>query len=65
MNEKYLKDNRIPVSKVKKLTNKEYYVGGCTALLDALGNTIHSMEEKNTDRVCLAIKEGSKGEIND
>ena len=47
--------DRIPVSKVKKLTNKEYYVGGCTALLDALGNTIHSMEEKDTDKVLFII----------
>lgn len=47
--------DRVPVSKVKKLTNKEYYVGGCTALYDALGNTIHSMETKDTDKVLFII----------
>lgn len=47
--------DRIPVSKVNKLTNKEYYVGGCTALYDALGNTIHNMETKDTDKVLFII----------
>lgn len=47
--------DRIPVKKVKKLTNKDYFVGGCTALYDALGNTIHSMESKDTDKVLFII----------
>ena len=47
--------DRIPVKKVKKLTNKDYFVEGCTALLDALGNTIHSMEAKDTDKVLFII----------
>lgn len=47
--------DRIPVKKVKKLTNKDYFVGGCTALYDALGNTIHSMEAKDTDKVLFII----------
>ena len=47
--------DREEVSKVKKLTNKEYFVGGCTALYDALGNTIHSMESKDTDKVLFII----------
>ena len=47
--------DRIPVKKVKKLTNKEYFVGGCTALYDALGNTIHSIETKDTDKVLFII----------
>ena len=42
--------NRVDVSKVKKLTSDDYYVGGCTALYDALGNTINSMEKKDTDK---------------
>ena len=33
--------DRVPLSRVPKLTDKEYYVGGCTALLDAVGGAIH------------------------
>ena len=47
--------DRIPVKKVKKLTNKDYFVGGCTALYDALGNTINSMKQKDTDKVLFII----------
>ena len=47
--------DRVDVKKMKKLTNKEYFVGGCTALYDALGNTIHSFESKDTDKVLFII----------
>lgn len=30
---------------IKNLTKKDYYVGGCTALLDALGNSIKRINE--------------------
>ena len=33
--------DRVPMGEVKKLTEKEYFVGGCTALLDAIGEAIH------------------------
>ena len=33
--------DRIPIDKVPALTEKQYYVRGCTALLDALGDAIH------------------------
>ncbi len=33
--------DRVPIGDVKKLTDKEYYVRGCTALLDAVGGAIH------------------------
>ena len=33
--------NRVDISKVKKMTEEEYYVRGCTALLDAVGGAIH------------------------
>ena len=33
--------DRVPLDKVAPLTDKEYYVGGCTALLDAVGGAIH------------------------
>ena len=33
--------DRRPLDEVKPLTEKEYYVTGCTALLDAIGGAIH------------------------
>ena len=33
--------DRIPVEKVERMTDKQYYVRGCTALLDAVGQSIH------------------------
>ena len=33
--------DRVPVEKVNPLTEREYRVGGCTALLDAIGGAIH------------------------
>ena len=33
--------DRVPLHKVEKLTDKDYYVRGCTALLDAVGGAIH------------------------
>lgn len=33
--------DRVPLEQVPKLTDKEYFVRGCTALLDAVGGTIH------------------------
>lgn len=33
--------DRIPIKEVKDITEREYYVRGCTALLDAVGGTIH------------------------
>ena len=33
--------DRVPVNEVKKMTQKEYYARGCTALLDAMGGAIH------------------------
>jgi len=33
--------DRIPVSRVEPMNDKQYYVRGCTALLDALGGAIH------------------------
>lgn len=47
--------NRVDVDNIKKLTNKEYYVRGCTALLDAIGKTIREMEDKNPNRVMFVI----------
>ena len=33
--------DRIPIENVPEMTDNDYYVGGCTALLDALGGAIH------------------------
>ncbi len=33
--------DRVPIGAVKKLTEEDYYVRGCTALLDAVGGAIH------------------------
>jgi uncharacterized protein YegL len=33
--------DRVPLSEMTQMTDKEYYVRGCTALLDAVGGAIH------------------------
>lgn len=33
--------DRVSIEEVKDITDKEYYVRGCTALLDAIGGAIH------------------------
>ena len=33
--------DRVPIERVEKLTEEEYYVRGCTALLDAIGRAIY------------------------
>ena len=33
--------DRVPVAKVEPMNEKQYYVRGCTALLDAIGGAIH------------------------
>ena len=33
--------DRVPIDKIEKMTGEEYYVRGCTALLDAVGMAIH------------------------
>ena len=43
------------IDSIKKLTNKDYYVRGCTALLDAIGKTIREMEDKNPNKVIFII----------
>ena len=40
-NESVVIHDRVPLDKVPKLTNRDYYVRGCTALLDAVGGAIH------------------------
>ena len=33
--------DRLPLDRVPQMTRKDYYVRGCTALLDAVGSAIH------------------------
>ncbi len=33
--------DRVPIDKIEKMTSEQYYVRGCTALLDAVGGAIH------------------------
>ena len=33
--------DRLPIQKINPITEKEYYVRGCTALLDAVGGAVH------------------------
>ena len=47
--------NRVPINNVKKLTNKEYYVRGCTALLDAIGKTINNLDREVNNKVLFII----------
>ena len=47
--------NRVPAKKVEKLMKKDYQVGGCTALYDAIGHGIHSMDCADTDKVLFII----------
>ena len=33
--------DRVDLEKIEPMTDKQYYVGGCTALIDAIGGAIH------------------------
>ena len=40
-NESKVIHDRVSLDKIEPLTDKQYYVGGCTALIDAIGGAIH------------------------
>ena len=46
---------RVSAKEVLPLTEKDYYVEGCTALYDALGNGIHYIDRCHTDQVLFVI----------
>lgn len=46
---------RKKITEVKKLTPKEYYVRGCTALMDAIGKTINSLSPKIKNNKVLFV----------
>ncbi|MBR1689313.1 MAG: hypothetical protein IJ713_00905 [Oscillibacter sp.] len=37
--------DRLPIGQVEKLTERDYSVGGCTALLDAIGTTVRRIAD--------------------
>ena len=55
--------DRNNITGLRPITEKEYFVGGCTALLDAIGKTIHKIanaqrhiqEEQRPDKVMFVI----------
>ena len=55
--------DRVPIDRIEKLTEEEYYVRGCTALLDAIGRAIHHIgnvhkyarEEDRPDKTLFVI----------
>lgn len=46
---------RKPIGEVEKLTREQYYAGGCTALLDAIGKTITSLDNEVSGKVLFVI----------
>ena len=46
---------RKPICDVKELTDKEYWVRGCTALLDAIGKTINTLDKEIDNKVLFVI----------
>lgn len=38
--------DHVDIQEIKPITNKEYYARGCTALLDAIGKTINSIDNR-------------------
>ncbi len=65
--------DRVDIKEVKDITSNEYYVRGCTALLDAIGITITNLDKKiknnktlfiiTTDGLENASKEFTKSKI--
>ena len=49
--------DRVPLEKIKELTEKEYYARGCTALLDAVGRSV-----KHIRKVQKSLPEEEKPE---
>ncbi len=54
-NEYEILHQRENIKNVHNLTKKEYYVRGCTALLDAVGKTISLMDKEEAKKVIFII----------
>lgn len=50
--------SRKPISEVKPLTEREYYVRGTTALLDAIGRTVSRNQRKVNYAMCVITTDG-------
>ena len=50
--------SRKPISEVEALTEKEYYVRGCTALLDSIGKTANSYKNEVGSAMCIITSDG-------
>ena len=50
--------SRKPISEVEALTEKEYYVRGCTALLDSIGKTVNSYKNEVGSAMCIITSDG-------
>ena len=37
--------DRVPLGDIKKMTEEDYYVGGCTALIDAIGTSVEKISD--------------------
>ena len=46
---------REDIKKIKNITSKQYFVRGCTALLDAIGKTINYMDSVKAEKVIFVI----------
>lgn len=63
--------DRFPIDIVRPLTEKDYYVRGCTALLDAVGSTIkkieniqeHLPEERKAGKIVFVITTDGKENV--
>ena len=47
--------DRVDIKKIKDITKKDYYVRGCTALLDAIGITINKISKETKDRKVIFV----------
>lgn len=54
-NEYEMLTKRENIKNIKEMTNKEYYVRGSTALLDAIGKTINYLDEEKAKKVMFII----------
>ena len=46
---------RKPINEVEKLTEKEYWVRGTTALLDAIGKTVNTLDKEIDNKALVVI----------
>ena len=47
--------DRVNINEVKKLTRKDYYVRGSTALMDAIGYTINKISKESKDKKVIFV----------